>query len=244
MKREDFDAEDEYVEFRRKANLRNKKYYSKPEVKVRKAVYKKEYERRDYVKERMKRKRATPEDKARMKKWTEENRDKIQANRDRPENKRKKRRADKEYYKKYYKRPEVQIKVKAYRKKYRAENLEKIKAEHRAYYKTPRGKAVSDKFVHKRLTLLRDNEFDLTVDEICKIKARDKKCVYCNGDGKLELDHIIPLSKGGASCYNNYVRACQKCNRSKSAKDVFKWCKNQGVEVPVIVRELLILQNN
>lgn len=43
------------------------------------------------------------------------------------------------------------------------------------------------------------------------------KCAYCGKKGKLQQDHIIPLSKGGDHSQQNVIPACQRCNRTKSA---------------------------
>jgi hypothetical protein len=55
----------------------------------------------------------------------------------------------------------------------------------------------------------------------------------------LEIDHVVPLDKGGSCMFNNLVIACAKCNRSKSGRDVIYWCKLEGIEVPKIVLEIL-----
>ena len=44
------------------------------------------------------------------------------------------------------------------------------------------------------------------------------KCVLCGSQENLEFDHIIPVSKGGATTYRNLQLLCQNCNRSKSDK--------------------------
>ena len=44
-------------------------------------------------------------------------------------------------------------------------------------------------------------------------------CQYCGCSGDdvcLEIDHIIPVSRGGVSDIRNLVTACEACNRSKS----------------------------
>lgn len=58
-----------------------------------------------------------------------------------------------------------------------------------------------------------------------KIKQRDnftcKKCGISIRDEKhllLEVDHIIPISKGGLTVEHNLQTLCWKCNRSKGAK--------------------------
>lgn len=44
------------------------------------------------------------------------------------------------------------------------------------------------------------------------------KCVYCGSTENIHLDHIIPFSKGGATCIENLQLLCEKCNKSKSNK--------------------------
>ncbi|GED20643.1 hypothetical protein KGI01_23840 [Kurthia gibsonii] len=58
-----------------------------------------------------------------------------------------------------------------------------------------------------------------------KIKERDNyTCQNCNlsindePNLLLEIDHIIPISKGGMSSEDNLQTLCWKCNRSKGSK--------------------------
>ena len=42
------------------------------------------------------------------------------------------------------------------------------------------------------------------------------RCLYCGKkDGVLELEHIIPKSKGGPSTWDNLCAACHSCNQKK-----------------------------
>lgn len=54
------------------------------------------------------------------------------------------------------------------------------------------------------------------------------KCQYCGAeapDVRLEVDHVIPRSKGGSNRPSNLVTACAPCNRGKLAQSIFppKW---------------------
>ena len=45
-------------------------------------------------------------------------------------------------------------------------------------------------------------------------------CKYCNAkppNVSLEIDHIVPVSKGGNNSQDNLITACFDCNRGKSA---------------------------
>ncbi|MCD6371183.1 MAG: HNH endonuclease [Candidatus Aenigmarchaeota archaeon] len=44
------------------------------------------------------------------------------------------------------------------------------------------------------------------------------KCVYCGDNKNLQIDHIIPFSKGGTTNLDNLQTICKKCNSKKRAK--------------------------
>ena len=55
-----------------------------------------------------------------------------------------------------------------------------------------------------------------------KVLERDGfVCMYCGAsakESKLEIDHILPVSKGGKNKLNNLITSCFECNRGKSAR--------------------------
>jgi 5-methylcytosine-specific restriction endonuclease McrA len=56
-------------------------------------------------------------------------------------------------------------------------------------------------------------------------EMQNGKCFYClvDLDQTYEVDHFIPLSKGGTNLPDNIVLACKSCNRAKSSKDPHKF---------------------
>lgn len=43
-------------------------------------------------------------------------------------------------------------------------------------------------------------------------------CQYCGSLKQLTIDHVIPVSRGGKSTFENCVTACKNCNHKKSDK--------------------------
>ncbi len=227
----------EYIEFRRKANESDRRYNAKPEVKVRKRIYKKQHDKEN--KEKISKYgyelRARPKTQERIRKWREENKEHLiqQGKEWREKNKERKKIMDREYFLKNRKR------VNEVSRNWRNKNKNIVKKYNQKYYTSPKGKINYTKHNHRRLALIKERPFDLTKEKIEEIFRRDKVCVYCGSDKKLELDHIVPLKLGGNSLFNNFVVACKKCNTSKNARDVFYWCKLMNRDVPKIVLELL-----
>jgi len=52
------------------------------------------------------------------------------------------------------------------------------------------------------------------------VYSRDgNKCVACGAVKDLTLDHIVPLSKGGPTTFNNLQTLCGNCNGAKADGD-------------------------
>ena len=63
------------------------------------------------------------------------------------------------------------------------------------------------------------NIYPLTTELQELLVLQDNKCYLCSCElSEKELDHFIPLSKGGQHSINNVVWLCPDCNRKKSAK--------------------------
>jgi 5-methylcytosine-specific restriction endonuclease McrA len=57
-----------------------------------------------------------------------------------------------------------------------------------------------------------------TDDERRLILERDGwACVWCGSTDELQIDHVVPFSRGGACSADNAVVLCGPCNRRKGA---------------------------
>jgi hypothetical protein len=73
------------------------------------------------------------------------------------------------------------------------------------------------------------------------IKQRDSfTCQACGNSIQkepnllLEIDHVIPVSKGGITSEDNLQTLCWKCNRSKGAKIISLGTKSEEVKKPLV----------
>jgi 5-methylcytosine-specific restriction endonuclease McrA len=60
----------------------------------------------------------------------------------------------------------------------------------------------------------------VTVDQLLELLS--KPCHYCGGEA-CELDHVVPVSRGGLHDVDNVVPACRGCNASKGARTPEEW---------------------
>jgi len=51
------------------------------------------------------------------------------------------------------------------------------------------------------------------------------RCAYCGNlpKHKIEMDHVIPISKGGRHAIGNVLPCCEKCNNAKSSRLLAAW---------------------
>jgi 5-methylcytosine-specific restriction endonuclease McrA len=56
--------------------------------------------------------------------------------------------------------------------------------------------------------------------------AFDYCCAYCGTKpGRLDPDHVVPLSRGGANAITNLLPTCASCNSDKSALSLDVWAE-------------------
>ena len=119
-------------------------------------------------------------------------------------------------------------------RRYRDANAEKLQAYHREYYEANKEEIKEKQRVYaqanpetvsqpKRRYRARKRgngtapfPKNWKADQLARQKGR---CYYCGKKAKQwEVEHVIPISKGGPDTPENCVLACRSCNRSKAAK--------------------------
>ena len=133
------------------------------------------------------------------------------------------------------------------RKKYEQEywnknNIRKKQIKNKCYQKN------KEKYHKKRQERYNDSDFismrrmydqirrartigDLKKEEIKELIDTSYHCYYCGKElqNKKEIDHKIPLSRGGLNTIKNLVITCVKCNRSKGSKTDAEYFEYLGI---------------
>lgn len=73
----------------------------------------------------------------------------------------------------------------------------------------------------RRTRKLNNGIYLITNKEIEKLYS--SSCYYCDSKENIQIDHVIPISRGGRHSIGNIVPACMKCNVSKGNKYLFEW---------------------
>lgn len=84
---------------------------------------------------------------------------------------------------------------------------------------------INYRFVSDRFKTLRDGEITIsgTYREWQKEQELPQECVFCSSSDNLQVDHLIPQSRGGSDSADNVVWSCNSCNLSRGNKGVFQW---------------------
>jgi len=109
--------------------------------------------------------------------------------------------------------------AKARERKWRQDNPEKVRRRNRNWIDANPEKVVFQK--RRRRALKAGAQGRHTEAEwIATLSKHDHSCAYCGSTGRLEADHVVPLSKGGTDSIDNIVPACKSCNCSKGGMSV------------------------
>jgi 5-methylcytosine-specific restriction endonuclease McrA len=105
-------------------------------------------------------------------------------------------------------------------RRYQKDNAEKIKERQRQWRKDNPEKVKAAK--HKRRALKKSSPGHCTTEQLqARLDYHDNRCVYCGSAENIEVEHKIPLAKGGSNWPANLAPACGSCNRSKGDRLTF-----------------------
>ena len=105
---------------------------------------------------------------------------------------------------------------------YRRENRERLREWHREHGKTPERRAATNHKNKMRQTLKKTNGLKLTAEQVdARMSYFGYRCWMC-GEPGVEVDHVKPITKGGAHMLCNLRPACRSCNSSKNNKWPFE----------------------
>lgn len=133
--------------------------------------------------------------------------------------------------------------LKAYRRRWYVDNREKSKDYSRAYYQSHKEehaeygrewrknnpekvRVIGRASMNRRRALLMSAEGQYTAKDAKAQYERQKgQCYWCDKyvGSRYDLDHIVPLTRGGSNYPDNIVVACPHCNRSRRNKLPHEW---------------------
>lgn len=129
-------------------------------------------------------------------------------------------RVKKNYHEKLKNNPEYKEKRRKMYEKYVEENIDKVREIRRnagkKYRKTELWKIVLNLGRHKRRVVQR-SEDAITKEEWLEILSNTKWCCkFCWSNERIEMDHIIPISKWWRHTRENLQPLCRSCNAKKN----------------------------
>ena len=76
-----------------------------------------------------------------------------------------------------------------------------------------------------------------TAEWLALLERHGGRCAYCGSNVQIEIDHRIPLNRGGLNTIENILPACRRCNRRKNQKteeefrELLQRERRQGLEL-------------
>ena len=131
-------------------------------------------------------------------------------------------------------------KVRAQARARREKNAEAARAYDRLRYERDRDKRIegATKQSHVRRARLAEVQADKGLTRLALRKRDGDLCHYCKRemdfsravgrkfhDLHATVEHVIPISRGGAHTFDNCVLACRSCNLRKNAQSVEEWAE-------------------
>ncbi len=111
-------------------------------------------------------------------------------------------------------------KVRAKVQLWKKQNPEKV-AKNNKIFRKRHPERIANNAARRRKKIAQNGIFQILNKELKAIYA--SKCFYCGATESIEMDHVIPISRGGRHSIGNLVPACKTCNLSKRDKLLIEW---------------------
>lgn len=94
----------------------------------------------------------------------------------------------------------------------------------------------------KAINIIESNGYNSSEQLILKVMLYEEingYCPYCNSqkidlkdvlDGRIQVEHILPLSKSADDSYNNKTLSCINCNQNKNNQTPYEWLRTSNYE--------------
>lgn len=118
--------------------------------------------------------------------------------------------------------------------RYRKEHPDRRKAACKSWYEQNKEQAFAQARQRRGRKL---NAPGNGIDERLIYRLFKRRCAYCgtrlhyHERGTWHIDHVVPLSKGGADDNDNAALACAPCNLSKGNREAGKWLQAKQILV-------------
>lgn len=128
-------------------------------------------------------------------------------------------------------------KVRAWSKRWRKANRDRMLSYERTRYKKlypTRGHLIRAK---RQLRIARERNLPATLTDrewMAIVTAFDGRCAYCDNPWQ-DIEHLVPVARGGGLTKENVVPACGGCNKSKGARPFEDFCAERGLD-PAAIR--------
>ena len=115
-------------------------------------------------------------------------------------------------------RDEILAQQRGHRASMSEEAKEAVRVRNRAWRRSPAGRAAAAAADARRRALIDAGDL---IDPMIAWLIAERRCYLCGEDiaqADLELDHVIPLSRGGTHTFDNVRAAHLRCNRRKGRR--------------------------
>ena len=103
---------------------------------------------------------------------------------------------------------------------YRLNNFKKVAAKNKKWFEDNPEKV--SEYNHSRRVNIATNGKLFVRNSFLK-QLYKSPCAVCNSRESIELDHVLPISRGGRHSEGNLQPLCRSCNRQKSNKTFMEW---------------------